>query len=510
MTWKPPLSCYRARAEDAAHMRLALKVTMALILGITAVMVVNTIVRVRREVALFEIDQTQDQRIMGRTLRDAVQGVWINEDTAHAQAIVAPLNTSEPAVRWRWLDELRDAEKTGAPPAGPEGAGHETDLATALASGKEVTLVRHDPDGDRRYTYVPMAPAGLPPAVLELSERASPPRAFIRASVVENVLSTLLIIAICSVIALTLGFWLIGRPLRLLSAKARRVGAGNFSGPLQLRQRDEIGALAAEIDLTSDRLAEAQRRVATETEARITALEQLRHADRLKTIGQLASGVAHELGTPLNVISGRASLIASDPTPTTTATGARIIIEQTERMTGIIRHLLDFSRRRGPRLVRDELQRIVADAVEILAPLAKAHGVTIAVDAREPAPAEIDPNQMLQALTNLMMNGMQAMPDGGRLTVSVGHRRARPPADHGGTEGNYAYISVSDEGEGMSDETRAHVFEPFFTTKDVGEGTGLGLSVAWGIVQEHGGWIDVTSERGAGSEFAILLRSVVP
>jgi signal transduction histidine kinase len=190
--------------------------------------------------------------------------------------------------------------------------------------------------------------------------------------------------------------------------------------------------------------------------------------------------------------------------------GARIIIEQTERMARIIRHLLDFSRRHGPQLVRDELRRIVADAVEVLSPLAKARGVTIALDAGESVPVEIDPNQMLQALTNLMINGMQAMAHGGRLTVTVGHRHTRPPANHGGGEDDYACVSVVDRGDGMSGETLAHVFEPFFTTKDVGEGTGLGLSVAWGIVWEHGGWIDVASELGRGSEFAILLRTPTP
>jgi len=480
-------------------MRLALKFTAALIVGIAVVMVVNTLVRVRREVELFELDQKQDQRIMGKTLRDAIQTVWLTEDEAHARAVVAATNTDDFRVRWRWLDDLQDGG--GATKADGE-AEH---LAATLATGQEATLVRHDRDGDRRYTYVPMTPAGSRPAALELSERASPPRSFIRASVVENVLSTVSIVSVCSLIAMTLGFWLVGRPMRLLTDKARRVGAGDFSGPLRLGQRDEIGALAAEIDVTSDRLAEAQCRVAAEIEARITMLEQLRHADRLKTIGQLAAGVAHELGTPLNVISGRASLIVDNPTPGTSTGDARIIIDQTERMSRIIRQLLDFSRSRGPQLTRHELQRLVADAVEILSPLAKAQHVTIAVDAREPVPVEIDPNQMLQALTNLMVNGMQAMPQGGKLTVSVGHRRARPPADHGGEEANYAYVAVADGGAGIAADVLAHVFEPFFTTKDVGEGTGLGLSVAWGIVQEHGGCIDVKSEVGHGSEFAILL-----
>jgi len=476
-------------------MRLALKFTAALILGIAVVMIVNTLARVHREVALFEVDQEQDQRTMGKTLRDAVQAVWITENEVHARAVVATTNTDEFRVRWRWLDELQDG---GA----ADGAVH---LAATLAAGQEATLVRDDGDGNWRYTYVPMRPAGRRPAALELSERASPPRSFIRASVVENVLSTVSIVAVCSLIALTLGFWFVGRPMRLLSDKARRVGAGDFSGPLRLAQRDEIGALAAEIDATSEQLAEAKRREAAETEARIAALEQLRHADRLKTIGQLAAGVAHELGTPLNVISGRASLILDDATPAT-RTAVRIIIEQTERMTRIIRHLLDFSRRRGPQLARHDLQRLVTDAVEILSPLAKARNVTIDVDARDPIPTVIDPNQMLQALTNLMVNGMQAMSHGGKLTVSVGHRRARPPADHGGEEADYAYVAVADEGHGIAPEALAHVFEPFFTTKDVGEGTGLGLSVAWGIVREHGGWIDVKSEVGHGSEFAIFLR----
>jgi signal transduction histidine kinase len=148
----------------------------------------------------------------------------------------------------------------------------------------------------------------------------------------------------------------------------------------------------------------------------------------------------------------------------------------------------------------------VADAVEILSPLAKSRQVTIAVDAREHVPAAVDPTQMLQALTNLMVNGMQAMSEGGCLTVAVGHRHVRPPADHAGEEGEYACISVVDQGEGIEREVLEHVFEPFFTTKDVGAGTGLGLSVAWGIVREHGGWIDVTTERGRGSESRSAVR----
>src|SRR5204863_590761 len=124
--------------------------------------------------------------------------------------------------------------------------------------------------------------------------------------------------------------------------KARRVGTGDLSGPLHLRQRDELGELANEINLMCERLAE-------ERGAREQATEQLRHADRLTTVGKLASGLAHELGTPLNVVRGRAKLIVDHEVEGKEVTdSARIVVEQAERMTALIRQLLDFARPRAP------------------------------------------------------------------------------------------------------------------------------------------------------------------
>jgi signal transduction histidine kinase len=119
--------------------------------------------------------------------------------------------------------------------------------------------------------------------------------------------------------------------------------------------------------------------------------------------------------------------------------------------------------------------------------------------------AEVDAGQIQQALTNLVVNGIQAMEQGGRLTVSIGCRRTTPPADVPGGLGEYASISVEDEGKGIAPELIPRVFEPFFTTKDVGEGTGLGLSVAYGIARDHNGWIGVHSSPGKGSRFELLI-----
>src|SRR5512142_3555308 len=123
------------------------------------------------------------------------------------------------------------------------------------------------------------------------------------------------------------GFHFVGRPMRALVAKARRIGAGDLSQPLELAQRDELGELAREMNQMCERLAEAQVRLQEETQRRLDTSEQLRHADRLTTVGKLASGVAHELGTPLNVVSARAKMIASgETTPAETTEYAQIIV----------------------------------------------------------------------------------------------------------------------------------------------------------------------------------------
>ena len=119
--------------------------------------------------------------------------------------------------------------------------------------------------------------------------------------------------------------------------------------------------------------------------------------------------------------------------------------------------------------------------------------------------ADIDAGQIQQALANLVVNGIQAMATGGRLTVSIAQVEAHPPADVGGASAVFARVAVEDKGKGIPPDLVPRIFEPFFTTKDVGEGTGLGLSVAYGIARDHGGWIAVDSTPGKGSRFELYL-----
>jgi two-component system NtrC family sensor kinase len=285
------------------------------------------------------------------------------------------------------------------------------------------------------------------------------------------------------------------------------VAAGDLSGPVDVRSHDELGELGASLNSMCDQLIESQKKIEEETASRVAAMAQLRHADRLRTVGRLASGVAHELGTPLNVISGRAGLIASDKLNDEQRTQSALTIKaEADRMAGTIRQLLDFARRNRPNKASIDLLQVARQTIELLSPLAEKRKLRLSLSPESGEyEALADVGQVQQVLTNLIVNAMHASSEDGAVEVSIERREATPPEEHDGTPGEYDCIRVEDHGQGIKPEDLDHLFEPFFTTKDVGEGTGLGLSIAYGMVHEHGGWIDVVSEVGKGSCFTVYV-----
>jgi signal transduction histidine kinase len=193
--------------------------------------------------------------------------------------------------------------------------------------------------------------------------------------------------------------------------------------------------------------------------------------------------------------------------------GARIIGEQVERIARIIRQLLDFAR--GP-LVRPpgegarrepvDVAGLVEKTLSLVRPLADKRQLTIDLHAAPGLPKpRLDEGQIQQVLLNLLVNSIYASDHPGKVMVDVSLVNTTAPADLGGAKGEYLCLSVADQGVGIPAEVLPRIFEPFFTTKGVGEGAGLGLSVAYGIVREHGGWIDVQSAAREGSRFSIYL-----
>jgi signal transduction histidine kinase len=475
-------------------MKLTFKLVVALWSGFCVLMLLNLVHRVRREAELFERDMRHDHALLGGALGEAIADAWAEgggPEGARRLLARAARHGGEVSLRWA-------PAEGGAPPA----------VAAELAAGRVMFEYVADAGGARRLaTYVPVRAGGGFAGVVEVSEPLAAEYEYIQTTLRNTFLLTTATAVFACAAALAVGGWLVGRPLSAVAEQARRVGLGDLSTRLRSERRDELGDLAREVDAMCDRLEGARDRLADEVGARLTTLEQLRHADRLGTVGRLASGLAHELGTPLNVVLGRAALIARDASaPEPVRAGAATIVEQSRRMASLVRQLLDFARRRGPQKGRVDVGAAAAHVVGLLTPLAKKSDVALAADPCDAgAVALADGAQLQQVLSNLVVNAVQASTGGGRVRVGVSVARARPPADVGGAEGAYVRVDVIDRGVGIAPADLKRVFEPFFTTKDVGEGTGLGLSVSYGIVREHGGWIEVESDVGRGSRFSVFL-----
>jgi signal transduction histidine kinase len=194
-------------------------------------------------------------------------------------------------------------------------------------------------------------------------------------------------------------------------------------------------------------------------------------------------------------------MIASDEAPEENRDSARVIAEQAVRMTAIIRQLLDFARRNKPQLRDGDLAAVTEHTIQMLSRLAMQRRAELRLSSTRPsARVRMDEGQIQQAITNLILNAMQAMPGGGAIDLDLAEVRR--------DERRCVRLAIHDTGPGIAAEHLPHIFEPFFTTKDVGEGTGLGLSVCYGIVHEHGGFIEVASAVGSGTTFSIFLPVV--
>jgi signal transduction histidine kinase len=298
-------------------------------------------------------------------------------------------------------------------------------------------------------------------------------------------------------------YWLVG-PFRRLVTMAQAIGRGDFSQRLGFERTDEIGKLAREMDLMCDQLAAAKHAA----ESHVVALDQLRHSDRLETLGRFATSMAHELGNPLNVIELRAQLMSSGELVTLQQAqqSAIVILEQTRRMTRIIQEVLSFARTQPASICQLDLVSVLRKAIVLSDHISKQFRVNVTLELHEPTiEIEGDPDKLLQLLVNLVANGMQAMPGGGTLSINTGEvLRAHLDEDPQVTFQRYAYLDICDHGVGIEAQSVPRVFEPFFSTKGA-EGTGLGLSVAQGIAREHGGWIEVTSKVAHGSTFRVHL-----
>ncbi len=231
-----------------------------------------------------------------------------------------------------------------------------------------------------------------------------------------------------------------------------------------------------------------------EAQEKKTNLEgQLRHADRLAKLGQIVAGVAHELNNPLGEILGFSQLASNFPDlPEQVYVDLEKIVKSSLYAREIVKKLMFFTRQMPPQQAKIDLNKMVKEWLYLLETRCDKSRIAVDLELEEGLPEMTgDASQLNQVIVNLLVNAIQAMPDGGKLTVET-----CSTLDH-------VTLAVSDTGKGMSEETRKQIFMPFFTTKDVDQGTGLGLSVVHGIISAHHGTIEAESREGEGSRFLV-------
>ncbi len=310
-----------------------------------------------------------------------------------------------------------------------------------------------------------------------------------RSGVVMIIGSCLFVLSICSLVGLLI-YRFVRRPIKRLLEGINKVAKGDFDYSLAVTSSDEIGQLTIAYNEMTDKLSYHIKKL-TEKQ------EQLLHSQKLASLGKMAAGVAHELNSPLTVILNDSSLLIRDfPDGSPEKKDLEVIMGEAKRCGEIIHNLLEFTRLERPAKKLKNINTVAKEALELIKHQAILNNIDVTLNLTPDMPRiRIDDNQIKQVFLDIMSNSIQAMPEGGHLTISSNLSQ----------EPNFLDVNFGDTGCGISEDNMNKIFQPFYTTKDAKNGTGLGLAICYEIIQEHGGKIKVKSTVGKGTTFSIKL-----
>jgi two-component system NtrC family sensor kinase len=295
----------------------------------------------------------------------------------------------------------------------------------------------------------------------------------------------------------------ITKPLMSLVHATEKIAQGDLNYEVAVGSDDELGNVAASFNKMTKALKSSNEEItqrSSELEGANRELKetqvQLIQTEKLSSLGRLAAGVAHELNNPLTGVMTFSHLLLKRAEDEATKKDLNIIVRETTRCKGIIKGVLDFARETPPKRKECQVNEVINRTLSILEPQSIFHNITIETRLDETLPhIWIDDNQIEQVLMNIALNAAEAMKDKGTLSLASGLNE----------RGDYVEVRIKDTGTGIPQENLSKIFDPFFTTKNPQEGTGLGLSVSYGIIQKHHGDIIVESEVGKGTSFIIKL-----
>jgi two-component system NtrC family sensor kinase len=385
-----------------------------------------------------------------------------------------------------------------------------------------VDVIRNRPDCQGSACHVPVAEQSVL-GVLDVAISLAPASARLAAATRDAVVISLIAVVLITATLIIVIRRSVRRPLGLMVAATRRIAAGETSLPIPPGSAPEIGILATSFNEMIESLASSkeelaewanslEEKVASKAEELRQARAQVVQAERLSSVGLVAAGIAHELNSPLMGIITFANLVKSTlPADSQAREDVRTIEREANRCALIIRQLLDFSRKQtqDPQPYPCRLKPVLAGALELLKIEVQNARAEVKLEISDELP-EVEANevQLMQVFVNLVLNALQAMPNGGTLRISADvvpraafSRRDLPPHP----SSSLVRIRVEDTGTGIPAADLTRVFDPFFTTKPLGKGSGLGLSVSLGLVQGYHGTIIADSDGRSWTRLTVLL-----
>ncbi len=446
----------------------------------------------------------RELELLGRSAQEAIENALRDRQIDDTRDLLARLETIDPTVDLMIFDTALGLVGASL------GSRHDAPEVRAMArrvTGEQARAFDWVPPDDPEVLLAAFpltigddAPAGA----LVISRPLTELRQDLATTERNVAISVGLFVAASAALGLMLGTLYIGRPLARMANAMRRVRSGDLESGLTVERDDEVGAVAREFNGMVDELRATRRLLEEEAESRRQLQRVLQEADKLITIGQLSAGLAHEIGSPLQVLAGRARALVQHPDdPARTRRNADILVAQSERIQRIVEQLLEFARRRPARLSRVSLVEPVQAVIHLLAYEVRRRGLrVVAVVTPDVPDVEADPDQIQQVALNLITNAMNVTPAGGTITVRLS--RGVMPASDASAGAPSACLEVVDTGPGIPEAARERLFEPFFTTRVTEGGTGLGLAVVRGIVTAHRGALVVASS-DAGTRFTISL-----
>lgn len=481
-------------------MGLRLRLILLLMIPLVLVVGVYGLLRVRSEQAELLHEDQRNMALTAKAIQVAVENALRDRQVSDVHRLLSEIVAGQDQI-----DRIRLFSRDLKPAlvSNPLSIGEEIPaeaLRRVIAAGQPAGF--YQPRGKQPVLYylVPLrSPRGEVGGAIEIVRLATGVDQRIRSATADVWLRLgVLLVAVAVMTGVMLQRQVL-RPLSRLMEGIRLLGRWEPGPPLPVERRDELGRVAEAFNTMAQQLTEARRRLLAESERTLDLERQLRHSEILSVAGRLATGLAHEVGTPLNIVSGRAEfLLRTLPADDRRREELEVMIAQIDRISGIIRSLLDMVRPAKPEMQPTALAGVMERLLPLLRHGARRRGVHLeAAVPPDLPPAMADANQLQQVVINLVMNAIEATPIGGRVEVTA---RRRSLGDRAGVE-----VAVADTGPGIPAEIRSKVFEPFFSTKPRGQGTGLGLPICRDIVREHGGDIRLESRVEGGTAVTVWL-----